>query len=310
MQKGIRVNTPTPPETPAMMESAIPGFPVRRGKVRDVYDLGDALLIVATDRISAFDVIMPTPIPGKGRILTALSNFWFRRISAIARHHLIATECGDFPAGLLPFAPQLTGRSILAKKAEVIPVECIVRGYIAGGGWNEYQRTGAVCGVKLPAGLQMCEKLPSPVFTPTTKAAAGHDESITFAVAADIAGRQRMELIRDRSIRIYQMAAEFAASRGIIIADTKFEWGMLPGDADPILIDEVLTPDSSRFWPADSYRPGRDQSSYDKQYLRNYLQTLNWNKQPPGPALPPEIVADTLRKYQEALRQLTGGIPG
>ena len=295
------------PLTDALMNSSIPNLPLRRGKVRDVYDLGDSLLIVATDRISAFDVIMPTPIPGKGRILTQLSNYWFNRLSGMVRHHLMATRIEDFPASLQPFATQLAGRSILARKTGVIPVECVVRGYIAGGGWNEYQRTGAVCGADLPTGLVRCQKLPQPIFTPTTKATAGHDESISFADAARIAGLETMEFVRDMSIRLYEEAAKIALATGIIIADTKFEWGIPPGETHPILIDEVLTPDSSRFWPAENYQPGQEQVSFDKQYVRNYLETLVWNKQPPGPILPADVVTLTLQKYQDAYDKLTGG---
>ncbi len=295
-----------PPLSDALMNSSIPNLAVRRGKVRDVYDLGDTLLIVATDRISAFDVIMPTPIPGKGRILTQLSNYWFKRLSSIVTHHLVATRMEDFPASLQPFAAQLAGRSILARKTSVIPVECVVRGYIAGGGWNEYQRTGAVCGIDLPTGLERCQKLAQPIFTPTTKAAAGHDESISFAGAVQIAGLQTMEFVRDMSIRLYEEAAKIALARGIIIADTKFEWGIPFGESRPILIDEALTPDSSRFWPAENYRPGTEPVSFDKQYVRNYLETLAWNKQPPGPILPADVVAQTLQKYQDAYDKLTG----
>lgn len=294
-----------PAATDALMNSSIPNLPLRRGKVRDVYDLGDSLLIVATDRISAFDVIMPTPIPGKGRILTQLSNYWFLRLSGMVTHHLLATRMEDFPTALQPFADQLAGRSIIARKTSVIPVECVVRGYIAGGGWNEYQRTGSVCGVGLPKGLVLCQKLPRPIFTPTTKATAGHDESISFDRASQIAGLQTMEFVRDMSIRLYEHAAEIALAAGIIIADTKFEWGIPPGESRPILIDEALTPDSSRFWPAESYQPGQEQLSFDKQYVRNYLQTLAWNKQPPGPVLPPEVVTNTLKKYQDAYDKLT-----
>ena len=289
-----------------IMESHIPNLPVRRGKVRDVYDLGDTLLIVATDRISAFDVIMPTPIPGKGEVLTALGNYWFNQVSGMVKHHILATRMTDFPAELQPFADQLAGRAILARKTQVIPVECVVRGYIAGGGWKEYRQQGTICGVTLPPGLNLCQKLAHPIFTPTTKATAGHDESIHFARAAEIVGMETMEFVRDMSIRIYEYAAKLALTRGIIIADTKFEWGFFPGEKQPILIDEILTPDSSRFWPAAAYQAGREQNSFDKQYVRDYLETLNWNKQPPGPHLPPDVVHNTLKKYLEAYETLTG----
>lgn len=289
-----------------VIETQIPGFPLRRGKVRDVYDLGTQLLIVATDRISAFDVILPTPIPEKGIILTALSNFWFTLFAPHIKHHLLATRPAEFPAALRPFRAQLAGRSVVVRKTAVIPIECVVRGYIAGGGWKEYKKTGAICGVKLPHGLMLSQQLPTPIFTPTTKAEKGHDESITFDQACDKVGRGVMTELRDTSIKLYNIAAEAARLHGLIVADTKFEFGLDAKTGRPILIDEVLTPDSSRFWPLVNYKPGLEQISFDKQYVRNYLETLTWNKRPPGPTLPTDVVQQTRRKYLEALKQLTG----
>jgi phosphoribosylaminoimidazole-succinocarboxamide synthase len=300
----------------AILQSNIPGIPVRRGKVRDVYDLGDhaggRLLLVASDRISAFDVIMPTPIPDKGAILTSLSNFWFsffKKEFPAVKDHLIETDVAKYPENLRAYSDQLQGRSVLVRKTRVLPVECVVRGYITGSGWKDYKATGMVSGVKLPAGLQQCQQLTEPIFTPSTKAQAGHDEPISFEQAAATAGGDVMTRARNLTISLYKKAAEYARSRGIIIADTKFEFGTHP-DVDagktPILIDEALTPDSSRFWPADQYQPGRDQASFDKQYLRNYLETLHWNKTPPGPALPEEVVRNTRAKYVEAYEKITG----
>ena len=290
----------------SLFESHIPGFPVRRGKVRDVYDLGGQLLIVASDRISAFDVILPTPIPDKGIILTELSNFWFHYFSPHVRHHLLSHRVEEFPGELANYADQLQGRAVLVKKTRVIPIECVVRGYLAGGGWKEYQKTGTVSGVKLPSGLQLCGKLTQPIFTPSTKAEHGHDQSIAFAEASRQVGAAVMTYVRDRSLELYRLAASYALRRGIIIADTKFEWGMTDDSRDPILIDEALTPDSSRFWPAGDYAAGREQVSFDKQYVRNYLETLDWNKTPPGPELPQEVVVNTQKKYMEACQRLTG----
>jgi phosphoribosylaminoimidazole-succinocarboxamide synthase len=276
---------------------------------------GGRLLIVATDRISAFDVIMPTPIPDKGRILTALSNFWFdffRREIGGFRDHLLLRDVADFPAELRRFAPQLAGRSVIVRKTRVIPIECVVRGHITGSGWKDYQKTGLVSGIKLPAGLKQCEQLPEPVFTPSTKAEAGHDVPISFddaAASLGDGGRELLTKARNLTLDLYQRAAAYARSRGILIADTKFEFGTHPdveGGKTPILIDEALTPDSSRFWPADQYQVGRDQPSFDKQFVRNYLETLQWNKMPPGPALPDEVVAGTRTKYVEAYEKLTG----
>jgi len=291
-----------------VVQTHLPNLPVRRGKVRDVYDLGRELLLVATDRISAFDVVMPTPIPGKGELLTRMSEFWFDRLAGSVPHHLIEVVRDEAPQGLEAHLEVLRGRTMRCRKAQVVPIECVVRGYIAGSGWKEYQRNRSVCGVALPAGLRECDRLPTPIFTPATKAQAGHDENITFQQACEIAGVQTMTLLRDRSIQIYELAAEHAAKRGIIIADTKFEWGRL--GEEYILIDEALTPDSSRFWPADRYEPGRDQDSFDKQYLRNYLAGLcdqgQWNKTPPGPELPEDIVNNTAARYRLAVERLTG----
>jgi phosphoribosylaminoimidazole-succinocarboxamide synthase len=300
---------------PALMQSDIPGMPVRRGKVRDVYQFGEGnLLIVASDRISAFDVIMPTGIPDKGRLLTGLSNFWFDMFTRVFgpkgfRDHLVEKDVASFPASLQPYREQLAGRSVLVRKTKVMPIECVVRGYITGSGWKDYKKTGVVSGIKLPAGLRQCEQLPEPIFTPSTKAETGHDEPISFDEAAKQVGGDLMAQARDLTITLYKHAAEYARTKGIIIADTKFEFGTHPdidGGKRPILIDEALTPDSSRFWPADQYEIGRDQPSFDKQYLRNYLETLAWNKTPPGPELPEEVVVNTRAKYIEAYERLTG----
>jgi len=301
---------------PALLQSNIPGFPVRRGKVRDVYDLGNGqLLIVASDRISAFDVIMPTPIPDKGAILAGMSNFWFDFFrkefpgGGGFKDHLIETDVARYPENLRVHADQLKGRSTLVTKTTVLPIECIVRGYITGSGWKDYLKSGVVSGVKLPAGLQQCQQLAEPIFTPSTKEEQGHDLPISFDEAAAKVGVDVMSKARDLTISLYKRAAEFARSRGIIIADTKFEFGTHPaidGGRTPILIDEALTPDSSRFWPADQYEVGRDQASFDKQYLRNYLETLKWSKTPPGPELPEEVVKNTRAKYVDAYEKLTG----
>ncbi|HOB74041.1 MAG TPA: phosphoribosylaminoimidazolesuccinocarboxamide synthase [Phycisphaerae bacterium] len=286
-----------------ILQTNIPGIPVRRGKVRDIYDLGDKLLLVATDRISAFDVVMPNGIPYKGEVLTRISHFWLRRFESVP-NHLIELVEDRAPSGLEDYLDQLRGRAMLCRKARVVPIECVVRGYITGSGWKEYQAGGTVCGIKLPAGLRQCDPLPEPIFTPATKEESGHDINISFERACELVGRDVMTQLRDHSLMVYNEAARYARERGVIIADTKFEWGF-EGD-DLILIDEVLTPDSSRFWPADQYAPGRDQPSFDKQYVRNYLETLNWNKTPPGPELPPEVVQGTSQKYIEAYERLTG----
>jgi phosphoribosylaminoimidazole-succinocarboxamide synthase len=284
----------------------IPGLQkLRSGKVREIFDLGDRLLFLATDRISAFDVIMPTGIPLKGRVLSSISKFWFEKTAHIIPNHVLTTEFAGFPAQLQPYQKQLEGRAMIVKKCQPLAVECIVRGYLAGSGWKEYKQGQSVCGVKLPAGLLESSELPEPIFTPSTKAQSGHDINISFEESAGILGRPLAERVRNASLAVYKWARAFARERGIIIADTKFEFGLLPG-GEVILIDEVLTPDSSRFWPASEYQPGRGQPSFDKQFVRDYLETLDWNKTPPGPALPENIVAKTQEKYLEAYRRLTG----
>ena len=270
-----------------------------RGKVRDIYDLGDKLLIVATDRISAFDVIMTNGIPYKGIVLTKISRFWFDFLGDEIEHHLISDNVAGFPAPFCNHPEQLAGRSMLVKKVEVLPIECVVRGYLAGSGWKEYQQSQTVCGQRLPAGLKQCEKLPELIFTPATKAEVGdHDENISFERCVDVIGREKADYVRDRSMTIFEKASEYAESKGLILADTKFEWGLVDGRI--ILIDEVLTPDSSRFWPEDEYQPGSSPVSFDKQFVRDYLETLNWNKTAPGPELPESIVTKTAEKYQYA----------
>ena len=276
-----------------------------RGKVRDIYDLGDSLLIVTTDRISAFDVIMDEGIPDKGYVLTRISAFWFRQMEDIIPNHLISTDVNDFPAECRKYASQLEGRSMLVRKAKPLPVECIVRGYISGSGWKDYQKSGAICGIRLPAGLVESAKLEEPIFTPSTKAELGeHDENISFDRCVELVGREMAEKISDVTIAIYKRARDIAAAKGIIIADTKFEYGICNGEL--IIIDECVTPDSSRFWPQDSYKPGGAQPSFDKQFLRDYLETLDWGKTAPPPPLPDEIVRKTGEKYMEALVRLTG----
>jgi phosphoribosylaminoimidazole-succinocarboxamide synthase len=275
-----------------------------RGKVRDIYDLGDKLLLVASDRISAFDVILPTPIPGKGKLLTQLSKFWFDRLADIVPHHLITTNVDEFPGACQPHRAALEGRSMLVKKSTPAPVECIVRGYLTGSGWKDYQKTGAVCGITLPQGLVEAARLDQPIFTPSTKAPVGdHDLNIPFATMIEKVGKVRAEKMRNATIAIYRRARALAETKGIIIADTKFEFGM-EGD-DILLIDEVLTPDSSRFWPMDGYQPGKTPDSFDKQFVRDYLLGLNWDMKAPAPELPPDIVKKTQAKYFEALRRLT-----
>jgi len=288
-----------------VLQTDIPGATARHGKVRDIYDLGDRLLIVATDRISAFDVVMKTGIPYKGQVLTQISRFWFDFLRGAVENHLISDRVEDFPAPFCEHGDQLAGRSMLVRKTEVLPIECVVRGYLAGSGWKEYQRDQSVCGVKLPAGLKQCDRLPEPIFTPATKAEQGeHDENIDFARAAAVLGDETAVYVRDKSIAIYVKARDYAAGRGILLADTKFEWGRVDGEV--ILIDEVLTPDSSRFWPADVYEPGRDQESFDKQFVRNYLESVQFDKSGPGIELPEDIVAKTSAKYIEAYERLTG----
>ncbi len=278
---------------------------IRRGKVRDVYDLGDKLLIVASDRISAFDVIMDDPIPEKGKILSQISIFWFSKLEGIVPHHLISSNPSEYPDACRKYAELLRGRSMLVKKTTPLPVECIVRGYLSGSGWEEYKSSGKICGISLPEGLKESDRLPEPIFTPSTKAPDGtHDENITFERAVEILGRDTAGRTRDMSLRIYNLGSELALRSGIIVADTKFEFGFL--NKSLILIDEVLTPDSSRFWPVDEYRPGGSQKSFDKQYLRDYLLSIKWPKEPPPPPLPPEVVKKTKEKYIEALLRLTG----
>ncbi|MCK5244709.1 MAG: phosphoribosylaminoimidazolesuccinocarboxamide synthase [Desulfobacterales bacterium] len=277
---------------------------LNRGKVRDIYDLGETLLIVATDRISAFDVIMPNPIPGKGRILTEISRFWFEKTKSIMDNHVIATRVSDFPQILRSYEDILETRSMIVRKAEPLPVECIVRGYISGSGWKSYKESGTICGIELPAGLTESARLPEPIFTPSTKEELGaHDINIGFEKAAALIGRDTAEKVRKTSIALYMRGVEIAEQRGIIIADTKFEFGFCNGEL--ILIDEVLTPDSSRFWPKQTYRPGGPQKSFDKQYLRDYLLSIDWNKTPPAPELPQEVIDNTLQKYTDALNRLT-----
>jgi phosphoribosylaminoimidazole-succinocarboxamide synthase len=288
-----------------LLETRIEGVPLfRRGKVRDVYDLDDQLLIIATDRLSAFDVVLPTGIPGKGVLLTQISLFWFHLLEGSAPNHVVTSTVEQYPAALRRYADQLEGRSMIVKKTSVLPVECIVRGYLAGSGWKDYKATGAICGIALPAGLRESDRLDQPIFTPSTKAEAGHDQNIDFARLETLIGARRARELRDASIAIYERARDFAHERGILLADTKFEFG-LQGDT-LIWIDEALTPDSSRFWPADGYEPGRNQISFDKQYVRDYLESLAWDKRPPGPELPPDIVAKTRAKYVEAYTRLTG----
>ncbi len=291
--------------TPIVTETNCPELKlINRGKVRDIYDLGEHLLIVTTDRISAFDVIMNEGIPQKGYVLTQISKFWFEQMADLIPNHLIATEVDDFPEITHQYRDQLEGRSMLTKKASPLPIECIVRGYISGSGWKEYQKQGSVCSIPLPEGLQQSDKLPQTLFTPSTKAELGeHDENISFDQAAELCGKELAQKVSDISIKIYERAREFAATKGIIIADTKFEFGMYNDEL--IWIDEALTPDSSRFWPKDEYQPGGAQPSFDKQFLRDYLETLDWGKVAPAPALPEEIVKKTGEKYLEALKRLT-----
>jgi phosphoribosylaminoimidazole-succinocarboxamide synthase len=276
---------------------------LRSGKVREVFDLGDTLLFVATDRLSAFDVILPDPIPDKGAVLNQLSAFWFRKFTFV-QNHLITPDIDKFPANLAPFHKQLRGRSMIVRKTKPLPVECVVRGYLAGSGWKEYQQSGSISGVALPKGLQLASQLPEPIFTPSTKSEAGHDENIDWEKCCRTLGREVAERARDLSLKIYGAGRTHAAKNGIIVADTKFEFGLLDGEL--LLIDECLTPDSSRFWPADRYVVGQSPPSFDKQFVRDYLETLDWNKTPPGPSLPAEIIEKTAAKYREAFERLTG----
>ena len=288
-----------------LLQLELPGVrKLKSGKVREIFDLGDAFLLVATDRISAFDCIMPNGIPRKGEVLTQLSHFWFERFSTLIPNHLLARANDPLPPSLRPFAAQVARRSMIVKKAAPLPIECVVRGYLAGSGWKEYRERQTVCGVRLPTGLQESSELPEPIFTPATKAESGHDENISFEQAAKLTGPDIAEQARAASLKIYSEARAYARQRGIIIADTKFEFGLFDGKL--ILIDEVLTPDSSRFWPADQYKPGRGQPSFDKQFVRDYLETLDWDKTPPAPALPPDVVAKTQAKYTDAYERITG----
>jgi phosphoribosylaminoimidazole-succinocarboxamide synthase len=275
----------------------------KQGKVRDMYRTQAGIVMVASDRISAYDVVLPTPIPDKGAVLTALSAYWFERTHDIVANHVISTHVDDYPAEAKG-RTEFRGRSMLVREAEPVPIECVARGYITGSGWKEYRQSGFVCGIRLPDGLRESEKLPEPIFTPATKAETGHDENISFETAADIAGHDTMEALRDLTLRLYSFGAEQAAAKGVIIADTKFEFGVLDGDL--ILIDEALTPDSSRFWPADGYAPGRGQPSFDKQYVRDWLDASGWDHSPPGPDLPDDVVANTRAKYVEAYERITG----
>ncbi len=287
-------------------ETDFPGLKlVQRGKVRDIYDLGEHLLLVATDRLSAFDVVLPDPIPDKGRVLTRISLFWFEQMRPIVANHIVSASVNDFPAPCQPYAEVLEGRSMLVKKARPLPIECVVRGYLSGSGWQSYRDTGKICGIRLPGGLVESAPLPDPIFTPSTKAEQGrHDENIDFDTASSLIGAEMAARVRDLSLAIYRRGAQLAEEKGIIIADTKFEFGLIDGQLT--LIDEVLTPDSSRFWPKDRYRPGGPQESFDKQYVRDYLLTLDWDKRPPGPSLPAEIISRTREKYLEALARLAG----
>ena len=294
---------PAIPARRVLRETQFAGLtPAARGKVRDIFDLGHRLLIVATDRLSAFDVILPTPIPDKGRVLTQLSLFWFDLMKDVIPNHVLSAT--DFPAPFDTHAEELAGRSMVVRKTQPLAIECVVRGYVSGSGWKDYQTTGAICGIVLPAGLQESERLQVPIFTPATKAASGHDENISFERASEMIGEELVSRVRAVSIDLYQRATAYAKPRGILLADTKFEFGLLNGEL--IWIDEALTPDSSRFWPADQYRPGGAQPSFDKQFVRDYLERIQWNKTPPGPELPDEVVTATRDKYLEAFRILTG----
>jgi len=289
----------------AVHTTEIPGVPLRgRGKVRDIYDLGDTLLIVSTDRLSAFDYVLPNPIPGKGKVLNQLSCFWFERLREIVPNHLVTADVAGFPEPLRSRADLLAGRSMLVRKAEMFPVECVARGYLSGSGWKEYRERGTVCGIPLPAGLKESSRLPEPLFTPSTKAETGHDENIPFSEAERILGSGTARRLRDLTLTLFKRACEYAAARGAILADTKFEFGTIGGEI--VLADEALTPDSSRYWPARDYQAGRPQASWDKQFVRDYLERIGWNKQPPVPELPEEIVSGTRSRYLEIFRILTG----
>ncbi|HEX2987889.1 MAG TPA: phosphoribosylaminoimidazolesuccinocarboxamide synthase [Chloroflexota bacterium] len=298
----------TGPAPEPVVRTDLPGVPLfARGKVREIYDLGDRLLLVASDRISAFDVVMNEPIPGKGIVLTSLSAFWFEATADLLANHYISVDPADFPAELRSYSEMLSGRAMLVKKAERIDIECVVRGYLAGSAWSEYEKDGTVAGVALPVGLRESDKLEKPIFTPATKAESGHDINISVDEMKKLAGVDLTETLVRKSIDLYNFAEQRARSRGIILADTKFEFGLIDGKAT--LIDEVFTPDSSRFWPADQYEPGRSQPSFDKQYLRDYLLSVGWNKEPPPPTLPAEVVAKTGEKYRDAYVRIVGRIP-
>jgi phosphoribosylaminoimidazole-succinocarboxamide synthase len=289
----------------AITKTDLPGIKLQgRGKVRDIYDLGEHFLIVATDRLSAFDVVLPTPIPDKGKVLTQMSAFWFDLFKDVVPNHVVSTRMEDFPANLRQFRDQLEGRSMLVKKAKVFPVECVARGFLTGSGLKDYNRTGSVCGIPLPAGLRESDRLPEPIFTPSTKAEKGHDENISEEQAAKIIGQDNIRKLKELTLSLYARGVKYASTRGIIICDTKFEFGSIDGKIT--IIDEMLTPDSSRFWPADQYSPGKVQPSFDKQFVRDYLEKIGWNKQPPAPELPDDIVKATSAKYVEALRLVTG----
>ncbi|HZN54663.1 MAG TPA: phosphoribosylaminoimidazolesuccinocarboxamide synthase [Candidatus Polarisedimenticolaceae bacterium] len=292
----------------AVYRTELPGLRLlARGKVRDVYDLGDALLLVATDRLSAFDCVFPDPIPDKGRVLNQIAAFWFARTRALVPNHVIATDAASFPPALAAHAGALSGRATLAKKLRMLPIECVARGYLAGSGWQEYRARGTVCGIPLPAGLKESQQLPEPIFTPATKAESGHDENIPFEDAARRIGADTAERVRALTLALYTEGARYAASRGLLLADTKFEFGF---DGDTLLAaDEMLTPDSSRYWPAEGYRPGGPQPSFDKQFVRDYVETLGWDKKPPAPPLPPSIVEGLRHRYLELFRRLTGQDP-
>jgi phosphoribosylaminoimidazole-succinocarboxamide synthase len=291
---------------PPILQTTLAGRrPDRQGKVRDVYDFGDQLVIVATDRISAFDYVLGSGIPDKGKMLSQMSAFWFGRTQTIVANHLLSTNPADYPAEARAAADLLRGRSMLVRKAEPLPIECVARGYLSGSGWKDYVRSGEICGHRLPPGLRESDRLPATIFTPATKAQTGHDINITETEAADLVGRATFERVRDLTLRLYTEGAAHAEARGIIVADTKFEFGILP-DGDVIVIDEMLTPDSSRFWPQDTYAPGGPQPSFDKQFVRDYLESIKWNKQPPVPSLPDDVVSRTRGKYLDAFRRLTG----
>jgi phosphoribosylaminoimidazole-succinocarboxamide synthase len=289
----------------ALMKTDLPGIKLHgRGKVRDIYDLGDHFLIVATDRLSAFDVVLPTPIPNKGKVLTQMSAFWFDRFKDVVPNHVVSTDVSKYPQNLYQFRDQLEGRSMLVKKAKVFPVECVARGFLTGSGLKDYNKTGSVCGIKLPPGLRDSDRLPEPIFTPATKAETGHDENISEEQAAKVIGQDIVRQLKELTLQLYSRGVDYARTRGIIVCDTKFEFGLIDGKIS--IVDEMLTPDSSRFWPADQYSPGKPQPSFDKQFVRDYLEKIGWNKQPPAPELPDDIVKATSAKYVEALRLLTG----